>query len=106
MAFFEGLHHLLRVLASNGYVRAVRERLLARFSELPFPTPFRGKTGRFEDLRVTDRCELIELLAWVMEDWPGRFLQRVPRGARFKFVPGRLQARSALLVRVGDSLVA
>ncbi len=95
--FFEGLHHLVRVLASNGYVRSIREVLMARRGELPFPTPFRDKAERFENLRVHDRYALIRLLAWLMDDWPWRFLRRVPRGACVEFVSSRLQALVAVL---------
>ena len=95
--FFEGLHHLVRVLASNSYVRSVREVLMARRGELPFPTPFRDKAGRFEDLRVHDRYVLMRLLTWLMDDWPGRFLRRVPRGTCVEFLSSRLQAHGAVL---------
>lgn len=95
--FFDGLHHLIRVLASNGYVRTIRETLMARRGELPLPMPYRDKATRFENLRVHDRYTLLLLLAWLMDDWPGRFLRRVPRGARFKFVSSRLQTHGAIL---------
>jgi hypothetical protein len=75
IAFFDGLHHLLMVLASNTGVRRIRECLLAEESQLGFPTPFSRATHHFDDLRVYDRYILVRLAARLIGEWPRRFLR-------------------------------
>ncbi|MHB2008828.1 MAG: TniQ family protein [Acidobacteriaceae bacterium] len=75
LAFFDGLHHLLRVLSSNTKTRHIRTLLLHDESQFAFPTPFATRAMRFENLRVHDRYVLMKLLVRVMANWPWRFCE-------------------------------
>lgn len=72
--FFGGLRHLLRLLSSHGYTRAVRETLLAFMGEFALDLFPQGHPGRFEDLRIGDRSFLLILLANILCGWPTSFL--------------------------------
>lgn len=72
--FFNGVHWLLRVLASNSDTGRVRDWLLMRNGRLPLPTAFRHSGHRFQDLRVGDRFALITLLVELLDRWPEALL--------------------------------
>ena len=104
IAFFDGLHHLLMVLATNTRVRRIRERLLAEESQLGFPTPFNRATHHFDDLRVYDRYIIVRLAARLIADWPRRFLRCLQGRKGDQYLLVNLQAHVAVLVREGTAL--
>ena len=104
IAFFDGLHHLLRVLASNTRTRRIREHLLAEESQLGFPTSFCRATHHFDDLRVHDRYSLVRMAARLIVEWPRRFLRCLQGRKGDQYLPDDLWAHVAVLVREGTAL--
>lgn len=74
LAFFSGLHELLRILTSDASSRAVRAHLLGEMGRLCFPIARDGATSSFERLRVHDRYELMCMAVDIISGWPDRFV--------------------------------
>lgn len=73
--YFDGLHILLRLLASSGREAS---RLLAHLKvsagELPLPLAFPGTAHYFENLPVADRYDLLLHARELLQEWPGVFV--------------------------------
>ena len=74
LAFFGGLHELLRTLASRTRSRAIRQHYLHDRNQLCFPIAREGAACCFERLRVHDRYELMCMAADFINNWPDRFV--------------------------------
>lgn len=97
ISFFDGIHALLRILASNSPLRAIRAGLLRDQAAFAFPTPFANGAWRFEHLRIGDRYFLMQLLASVMDDWPRGFLPPLQGCRHIQLISPGLQALVPLL---------
>lgn len=73
--FFNGLHCILRVLASNSHTRVLRDFLIQARGAACSDTPFRTRHMRFEELRTADRLTLIELALPLLVPWPEIFVK-------------------------------
>ncbi len=74
LPFFRGLRILLCVLASNKAPRRVRERAAEQGAPLAFRTARNSLHLVLEQLEIEERARLFSLLAWILEDWPYRFI--------------------------------
>ncbi len=74
--FFRGFHLILTMLASQGNSRELRE-IVSNHMEIENPVelmPGRNHRVLFEVQGVAARHKIMEMAAWLMEDWPHRFV--------------------------------
>lgn len=74
LLFFEGLHHIVRVVTSNGYCRKFRKEIAKdlgiRFSQIKY------EHGQYcERLELPERFEFCAILGWLLSDWPNNFVR-------------------------------
>ena len=74
LAFFRGIRILLCIVASNKKPKEIRRLAAVRDAPLPFRTAATSRNLVLEELELDERARLFELLAWLLEDWPSRFL--------------------------------
>lgn len=86
ISLFNGLHFLLRVLASNSHLGKIRDSLLQDNFELPLTLPYKNEATRFENLRIGDRYNLMWLLTGLLYDWPRRFIRHLQGRRHYQFV--------------------
>jgi hypothetical protein len=89
--FFHGIHQFLALLLQRGRSRCFREGTLRRMgSEAPDFVPEATSEKRsmpFETLDVHARHKLMIVVAWLMADWPERFLEVCERAhMRFSLI--------------------
>lgn len=74
LAFFRGIRILLCIIASNKQPKEIRRLAAGRDAPPAFRTALTSRHLILEDLEVEERVRLFELLAWLLEDWPFRFV--------------------------------
>lgn len=74
LAFYKGLHVLASAMASTGATARLRDALARRHGLLPLLPAFGRCRGRFEHLRVGDRCLLLSYVQDILRDWPVGFV--------------------------------
>ena len=100
ISLFNGLHFLLRILASSGHLSVIRDSLLHDKSLLLLTLPYKNEATRFENLRIGDRYHLMQLIAELMEDWPRRFVRHLQTYRHFQLVFTGLQTSLPVLARI------
>jgi hypothetical protein len=73
--FLDGLHHIIRILCSEGNSSRLRSYLLKREGQLDLNFSRRHTRLIFERLRVGDRFTLLDLARSLLVDWPNNFIQ-------------------------------
>jgi hypothetical protein len=75
--FFRGVHTLLGMLMGRHAKRIVP--YLSASSGIHI-RPFERRHAEFELLSASDRLGLVLMVAWMLVDWPGRFIEACRRG--------------------------
>lgn len=100
ISLFNGLHFLLRILATRGHLSVIRDSMLQGNCELPLTLPYKNEATRFENLRIGDRYHLMCLLTGLLYDWPRRFIRPLQTRRYFQLVFTRLQTSLPVLARI------
>lgn len=74
LALYKGLHVLVSAMASSGATAKLRDAIARRHGLLPLSPAFGRYRGRFENLRVGDRCLLLSYVQDLFMDWPVGFV--------------------------------
>lgn len=75
LSYFSGLRSVLRLL-SSGSKRSffLRQRIASELGLLPLETHGLGRKNLIGGVRLGDRLFLLRQAAWLLEDWPLRFI--------------------------------
>ena len=72
IAFFRGLHDLIRFLCSASRTGKIREDCLSQAGINCSGSQY--LIGHFDEFRHAQRVEALKLVTWFLEDWPARFV--------------------------------
>lgn len=72
--FFEGIHHLVRALASNSHCNELKKVVLQKFN-LPILTTNFEHGLYTERLAVDERFNLFGMIGWLLQTWPNNFIE-------------------------------
>lgn len=70
-----GIRYLLRIISSNGFLKAMRTGVAGELGRLPFAMDFSNGRGNFESLEVAERHRALGYVGYLLEEWPLRFVE-------------------------------
>jgi len=74
MALFRGVRYVLRALAGGGQNMRLANAVAPQLGMLPLPVRSFDEKHDFDGYRLCDRAYLLRQAAWVLKDWPERFV--------------------------------